>query len=507
MLSDEQKKKLEKALDVKNISFKKGKFYQGKQSRTVSEIVNKISELLVAFDLPFDDVKEHLSSIEESYSEAKVSTGFTSVEHAILTFIRDKVQPNYNINGNWTHITNKYGVIPLELNYDAIKNELVVWREENCQEYSISALQAQLQLFVNTIREQAAQQIYSKIVYDPSCVDEGRECLSELYQVWKIKEKYEIFETLMKHWMWQVKRKFLNRPVKWHLWINFSGGTGIGKSETIRIMCKDIFEDFYNETSISKLFDETREVQRLSTKYILNMDELAVNATGLEDDGRIKPDQKATLKAILTGEKFDNRVYGTQQQATNRITFACISSSNNHLYDVVYDETSMRRFFEFNCGLIKGSQPIFNHMNERIFPKFVALWKSVNENLDDGYWDPYSEVGDEIDKIQKSYYPTKTTVVQWMKENNIKVTTKKTDKKASDWYKKYTDWCKECGFTKVKSKLSFLDELAHRAGNTDHKPLYLETSLVPANKETAKTLQAVGDDTVSELADIVNCIS
>ena len=503
MLTDEQTKKLDKALEVKNIVFKKGKFYQGKQARTISEVIIKISELCSAFDLSTDAVREHLHSIEESYSDAKVSVDdFTTVEQAINTFIRDKVQPNYNINGNWTHITNKYGQIPLELNYDAIKNELIVWREEKCQKYSISALQAQLQLFVNMVKEQAAMHIYNKIAYDPSCIDEGNDCLSELYQVWKIKERYEIFETLMKHWMWQVKRKLLDRDVKWHIWINFSGGTGIGKSETVRAMCEDIFEDFYNETSISKLFDETREVQRLSTKYIINMDELAVNAAGLEDDGRIKADQKATLKSILTGKKFDARVYCTQQQTTNRITFSCISSSNNHLYDVVYDETSMRRFFEFNCGLDKGSQSLFKHMNEKIFTKFVALWKSVDENRDNGYWDPYSEVGDEIDRIQKQYYPTKTTVVQWMKEMNVKVTLKKTDKKAADWYKQYAEWCKYCGFSKIKSKISFLEELSHRAGNTELRPVYLETSLLPSSSNT-KTA-SISENTVSKLADIVS---
>lgn len=502
MLSNVQKNIIDNALNGKGIVFKKGKFYQGKQTREVAEVVDKIADVWKAVNLPYEDVKDYLAEQVQAYCEVTEKAGFASVDDAIKAFVKDVIQPKYNINSNFTHITNKYGNIPLELNLDAIKHELTVWREEHCQEYSISALQSGLALFINYIREHAAEAVYKKIAYDPASVDEGRECLSELYQIWQIKEKYEIFETLMKHWIWLVKRKLLAKPVKWHLWINFSGGTGIGKSETLRIFCKNTFEDFYNETTISKLFDDTREIKRLTTKYILNMDELAVNVNGLEDDGHVKADQKALLKSILTADKLDTRVYGTQEQATNRITFTCISSSNNHLYDVVFDDTSMRRFFEFNCGLKIGSRAIFDRMNEQIFPKFEALWKSVDENLDDGYWNPYSDVGREIDNIQKGYYPTKTTVVEWMKEMHITITTKKTDQKAVDWYKMYEQWCRECGFTKPKSRLRYMDELRRRSGDTGCKTLYLQVGIVPTNKEASK----LDSSTVSDLTEAVGLI-
>lgn len=244
----------------------------------------------------------------------------------------------------------------------------------------------------------------------------------------------------------------INKEVVWHIWINLYGSTGLGKSYMIKKICEPL-KDFTSTTTIGKLFDDTREIKRLTEQYILNFDELAVNSEG-QFEGGLSADQKSLLKSMLTGEYLDTRVYGTQQQSRRRITFSCISSANEHLYDVIFDETSMRRFFDFNCT---GEKPENYDEINKWLDNSIWFWKSIDENKIGGYWDLHSNLGKEIENIQKSYYPSKTTVNYWIVNNHIS----NGDKTPSEIYPEYNSWCKECGY-KPKSLNGFIDELKHR---------------------------------------------
>ena len=241
----------------------------------------------------------------------------------------------------------------------------------------------------------------------------------------------------MKHWAWQVKRKFNNKSVIYHIWLNFMGGTSLGKSTMIDKICAPM-ADFKSRTTIAKLFDDTKEIKRLTEKYILNFDELAVNNPDGGESG-LTADQLAMLKSIITGDKIDTRVYGTQNQSTKRITFSCISSANYHLYDIIFDEASMRRFFEFHCMADKPKS--YDAINKWI-DEPLGFWKGINENLEDGYWDVNSKLGKEIDAIQRGYYPTKSTLMYWLEYNTL---TKGNDKPTSI-FPQYREWCKENGY-------------------------------------------------------------
>ena len=293
--------------------------------------------------------------------------------------------------------------------------------------------------------------IYEKIKFDPSKVKACDKWLRNVYDFFKTTESFELFATMMKHWAWQVKRKLMGQKVVHHIWLNFYGAAGTGKTTFIKKLCSPM-EDVTSTTTISKIFDDTREIKRLTENLVLIFDELALNVDS-EESGKLNADQKAILKSIITGEFIDARVYGTQNQAKKVITFSCISSANNHLYDIIYDDTTMRRFFEFHCTAEKVTD--FTFINNTL-DNAVYFWLGVDENLDRGYFNPDASIWDEVAKIQASYYPTKSSVYDWIKETGAK----SGNMPAARAYKAYRQFSINCGF-KAKTLSNFVADIKH----------------------------------------------
>lgn len=299
--------------------------------------------------------------------------------------------------------------------------------------------------------QQGVAVMFQTISYDPKFVRGMEKWLDNLYDYFQPSESREIFHMMMKQWGWQSKRKILGRDVKWHIWINFWGATGLGKTTAIKKICAPM-EDVTSTTTISKLFDDTREIKRLTENYVLIFDELAINSEN-EDGEKLNADQTSFLKQLITGDFIDTRVFSTQKQSKKKITFSCISSANYHLYDIIYDETSMRRFFEFHCmakatGDFSGIQKTLENS--------VYFWKGIDENLDDGYFDPDSELGKQVSAIQKSYYPTKSSVYDWIKETSAKAGNTPVWK----GYKAYQQYCINTG-RKPKAMPTFINDIKH----------------------------------------------
>jgi hypothetical protein len=141
------------------------------------------------------------------------------------------------------------------------------------------------------------------------------------------------------------------------------------------------------------------------------------------------------------------------------LTFSCISSANVHFADVIFDEQTMRRYFEFTCTATKPTSQ--EEWNKRMYftEFFNDLWLDVNENLDDGYLHlGEDDVGKLVDSIQQQYYPTNTTVAKWLTVYDIKPG----QSPQADIHKMYVDWCKDSGYSKYKNIDNFIKELKHR---------------------------------------------
>jgi hypothetical protein len=76
--------------------------------------------------------------------------------------------------------------------------------------------------------------------------------------------------------------------------------------------------------------------------------------------------------------------------------------------------------------------------------------------MDDGYFDPDTEVGKQVQEIQKSYYPTKTTTKMWADAVNLRIGKTKIESA----FRFYTNWCKETG-NKGKALQYFVRDIQH----------------------------------------------
>lgn len=337
---------------------------------------------------------------------------------------------------------------------DDLHDRLVEINSNEDKPFEVGTIKAVLNNIAKDAISNYLTNVYNQIKYEPTSESNVDKFLHGIYDYLKPTEDFEIFSTLMKHWAWMVKRKLIGKNVRNHIWINFYGGTGLGKSTMIKKMC-GVMDEFVSTTSIAKLFDDTKEIKRLTEKYILNFDELAINGNE-PGDGFLGADQLAILKQMLTGDYLDTRVYGTQQQSRRKITFTCISSANYHLYDTIFDEQSMRRFFEFHCQATKPKN--YDEINN-VLELAIEFWKGINENDEYGYWiETDTNMWNEIETIQKNYFPTKTTVSQWLSFNKIT----NGNRTAKEIYPEYRSWCDENGFKNKKSLPGFIEELKRR---------------------------------------------
>lgn len=358
---------------------------------------------------------------------------------------------NWHFSNGWKAITYTYQGIPQNKTLEDVKDAMMEEIYNKQLPYKVEELKTALNCLARDADGMAITKIFNSIAYDASMVDPCDRFLHGLYNYLKPQESYEIFRTLMMHWGWICKRRMLGREVVWHIWINFWGATGLGKTTLLKKLCKPM-ADYTSVTTISMLFDSTREIAKLSQYYVLIFDELSINVEG-EAGGNLTEDNKSTLKSILTADYLDTRVYGTQKQAKQKITFVPISSANHHLYDVVYDETSMRRFFEVHCTAERPES--FAEINKYLEHADV-FWRGIDEDLEDGYWHPNSEIGQEITKIQSQYYPTRTTTSMWIDACHVRPGTTS----GTNSYKAYCNWCRETG-NKQKTMQNFIRDIAH----------------------------------------------
>lgn len=388
----------------------------------------------------------------------------------------------WSISPAWKEISYIRGGASTPKDLEELRNSIMAYIYDNKLGYKVEEIKSVLGKMAMDGMQDAVIDIMSKIAYDPSCLGHGEDFLHAIHEHLMIEEDYDTFATIMRHWAWTVKRKLANKEVTDHIWPNYYGGTGLGKTTLIKKMCSPM-SDFVSVTNIAKLFDDTKEIKRLTENYVMVFDELAVD--GMEVDAQLSKDRLSLLKSIITGEKLDARIYSTQNQAKRRLTFSCISSANYHLYDIIFDPTSMRRFFEFHC---KAKRPdSFDEIN-KFLDNPEPFWKSIDENRDGGYWNPKDGgIGSAISKIQEAYYPTKTTTAMWIKAKAVRAGNKSLD----DAYESYKWYCKRSGNT-AKARQNFAKDVRHMVpdsvGECDAITLDWDENFTPAVQ------RAKGDD-------------
>lgn len=264
-----------------------------------------------------------------------------------------------------------------------------------------------------------------------------------IYDYLQIYEDYDVFEMMFKHWMWCLKRRIYGLPVVWHIWINFNGSQGIGKSQMLNRMFKPM-EEFVVITNLKVMNDVEREYRKFTDNYILIFDDLN---TGENSDSDLALNDNAVdaIKQIMTQEMLTIRQFQSQDQIRVKNTFIPISTANRHLYDVIYDGDAMRRWFEFNCK--RDTPPASYDELNAMLERFPEALQGIDHNNDKGYWLRDSTTGRKIIDIQKHYIPTNTSTNEWIRKCNIKpdTTMNPNNKFNTVIYSHYKDYCRTVG--------------------------------------------------------------
>lgn len=180
---------------------------------------------------------------------------------------------------------------------------------------------------------------------------------------------------VMKHFIWQIKRKMFNKSVDYHMMPVMKGEQGIGKSSIIRSLLSPI-KEFVADTNFNAITEDKNH--NLWKNFVLVFDEM----------GRSTNNNIEEIKRRITAEQFTSRIMKTNTDTIveNKATF--IGSTNRDISSMIIDNTGMRRFFQIEC-LSSFDWMVTNSID------FLMLWRSIDENAKT----PLLQDGDLFNKI------------------------------------------------------------------------------------------------------------
>lgn len=183
-------------------------------------------------------------------------------------------------------------------------------------------------------------------------------------------ETLELDLAVMRHVLWQVKRKALKLPVVHHLCPIFFGKQGGGKTTAIRKLLRPI-DDFILEFDPDEVTDP-RNAQSLNDNLVCFFDEMA-NMAKVEME---------SIKKLITTDYLTYRPMYTNTVIKVGQNCSFIGGSNKSMSEIIYDPTGMRRFYEITC-LDKSDFDGVNSVN------YELLWSGIDADKDRGYIEPY----------------------------------------------------------------------------------------------------------------------
>ncbi len=236
-------------------------------------------------------------------------------------------------------------------------------------------------------------------------------------------------EQVIKHFIWQTKRKLLGLKPEHHMMPVLYGKTGSGKTVAINNLLKPL--SGVVTTGDFGMLSDSREKFRLTENYVVFLDEMA--KAGKAD--------VESIKNSITSARIDYRILGHSREikGVNNATF--IGATNQELSIVINDPTSVRRFYEIKT-LDKLDWETINSLD------YLSMWKSV---------DPYSicpisEYLEEI-KAKQEDMRSKDPVELFIQEKGIRSSFKKGSfiYPLKNVYKSYKCWADDNGYRALGS--------------------------------------------------------
>lgn len=316
------------------------------------------------------------------------------------------------------------------VDYLFLRAKMLLDMRKRFKKYSYTEIDAALFVHLQLFRESYVEEIKKKICgYDP-------ECKYDLAAfVTAITGKADRNEVLvMKHFIWQIKRKMMDLPVEHHMMPVLSGLSGSGKSVAIRKMLEPL-KELVIEKQLDAVSDD-RQYNVFGDYYVIFFDEMAkAEKTDLD-----------ALKKVITASELSARPLYTNKQCVfpNRSTM--IGTTNHSLDMILKDYTSARRWYQIKSD---------DHCHwERINSlDYVRVWQAVNPHETC----PVISILDDIKDSQEDQR-YKNSVEEFILEREIKPS-REFKVSTEVLYKEYFDWSKSGGIHPV-DKIYFAKQLS-----------------------------------------------
>ena len=165
---------------------------------------------------------------------------------------------------------------------------------------------------------------------------------------------------LMKHFVWQVKRKNAGLNVDNHLMLIFGGAQNVGKSTFAKMLFSPVAE-LFRSASFSAITDE--KIIELWDAPVIFMDEMAFATKADADE----------VKNVITATSLDRRPMRSNGLVKVRQKATLIGTTNSVLGQIIRDTTGVRRF----AYLPFLTRPDYAAINAA---DWSAAWQTIDEN-------------------------------------------------------------------------------------------------------------------------------
>lgn len=254
-------------------------------------------------------------------------------------------------------------------NVDALLDTALLDSQADGSRHSKTYLASAFSEYEARERQKAIQATKAALAFSPSARDD----LPRFVEL-MTGRKDEVDVAVMRHFIWQVKRKLSGLPVKYHMMPILTGPQGIGKSTSVKRLFGPLGLLWVEKDSVREVTDE-RAKHLLADAFVVFFDEMAHAAKADVDE----------LKGMITGDRLAWRVLGTNAHAFARNNATFIGCSNRQLYELIYDPTGLRRFYQIECH-----KPSVEQWKELEELDYLGIWQSVSELSDPPVY-PYLE--------------------------------------------------------------------------------------------------------------------
>lgn len=227
----------------------------------------------------------------------------------------------------------------------------------------------------------------------------------------------ELDVAVLKHFIWQVKRKLLGLGVEHHVMPVFSGATGSGKTVAIQRLLEPVRALVRCPPDLTCLNDE-RQSTVFQKAFVLFFDEMA-HAQRVDVD---KLKNKITAPTVMYRPMRTNRVDTIPNNAT------LIGAANKGVIDLIFDPTSARRFWQFNT-LDRMDWETINSVDASKIWACVAVDGAA----------PVKEVIGEVQARQNEHLRNRDYVEQFIQEDFVRDGASQIA--AGALYEDFKNWC------------------------------------------------------------------